>query len=175
MKKTIHTLVALALTMLAGFAHADSEGANADEFHQQIENYKKFCPDSCRAPFSNDSSFDAAQPGDTHLNKETHATLNEAAFDQAQIWADTILEGEFHADGKTRLDQVFTIYEGSKLIGYRITYSERAWYTGECQFDNQDEASLSECTEGRIQESSYVSADFQTVFRDENNFANFID
>lgn len=175
MKKAISTAAVLVMTLFAGFAHADSDNASSEEFYQVIENYKKFCQDQCRAPFRNDPAFDSAAPGQSHLNEKSKVALSEAAFDQAQVWGDTILEGDYYADGKTQLDQVFSIYEGKELVGYRITYSERAWYVGDCQFNQEDESSLSECTEGRIQESSFVSADFGTVFRDENDFAEFRD
>ena len=64
------------------------------------------------------------------LPSQLSLNLQKVALDQAQIWGDTILEGDYAADGKTQLDQVLVIKKDAKIIGYAISYSERAWFTG---------------------------------------------
>lgn len=99
--------------------------------------------------------------------------IYQVAFDQAQIWGDTILEGDYVADGNMRLDEVHIIKQGDTVIGYALTYSERAWFTGDCAYNSTNRNSLEFCQEGRIQERSFVSADFQDVKVDQNQFAEF--
>lgn len=102
-----------------------------------------------------------------------YKALFAAAFDQAQIWGDTILEGDYAADGKVKLDSIMVIKRGAKVLGYAITYSERAWYVGECTYVRNNPSSLSSCEEGRIQETSFVSDDLKQVEVDQNQFADF--
>ena len=99
--------------------------------------------------------------------------LNKLAFSQAQIWGDTILEGDFTADGRTQLDSIMVIYQQGRVIGYAITYSEKAWYTGKCAYIPRNFASLASCQEGRIVEQSFVTANMDDIARDENQFADF--
>lgn len=101
--------------------------------------------------------------------------LQKIAFDQAQIWGDTILEGDYVASGETILDQVFAIYQDGNLKAYYIKYHEKAWYVGDCDYDyeTQDPNSLAQCTEGRIREGTYVSPDLKTVITDDENYADF--
>jgi len=95
------------------------------------------------------------------------------AVEQAQIWGDTILEGEYTADGNTRLDTVIAIRNNQTVIGYGIRYSEKAWYTGDCSYSSTNPQSLRSCREGRIQEVSFVSTDLMEAEVDQNQFADF--
>lgn len=108
------------------------------------------------------------------LDMKSKNDLMRVAWEQAQIWADTILEGDFVADGKTRLDEVQALYKYKTLIGYKITYSERAWDTSNCSYDGLHDETLRGCTEGRITESSYVSTDYAYAFYTMDSGARFI-
>jgi len=173
--KSLISVVVFFSTVFIGNVYADARGAGADDFFNQIQTYRKACAVGCTAPFKNEDAFSSQDPVHSHLAKEIQETLKTVAVDQAQIWADTILEGDYFADGNTRLDQVTLIFKDDKFIGYHIVYSERAWYTGECNFNGDDEQQLKDCLEGRIQESAYVSPDFKTYFRDEDSLADFAD
>lgn len=107
------------------------------------------------------------------LPTQTYQNLKKVAFDQAQIWGDTILEGDYAADGNTNLDQVLVIKQDAKVIGYAITYSERAWYTGHCAYISQHPGTLASCEEGRIQETSFVTPNLNDAQVAENQFAEF--
>ena len=177
MKTSFVLQLALALTfslsLFASSAKADARGHNAKEFFKTIENYRKSCgTGDCQAPFASKKSFELNQPQTDELQIDVKLNLEQVALVQAEVWADTILEGDYYAEGPARLDTVTSLYENNKLIGYRISYSEKAWYTGDCEFEG-DEALLKECSEGRIQESTFVSTDFKTYFRDEDDFAEF--
>jgi hypothetical protein len=97
------------------------------------------------------------------------------AEDQARIWGDTILEGDYIADGKTELNYVTAIYYQKSLIGYQIGYSQKAYYTGSCDYDYENEATLEECTEGSIAESLLVTADLKEWDITQDGYADFQD
>lgn len=90
--------------------------------------------------------------------------LGRIAEDQATIWADTILEGGYDADGRTVIDRVEAIMGDGKLLAYRITYSESAWLVG---------VKGQKGKEGRVFESSFVSASLRSWLRDEQALAEF--
>ena len=92
---------------------------------------------------------------------------------QAQIWGDTILEGDYIADGDTRLDQVRELKINDKTVGYLITYSEKAWNISDCAYDGLHPELLNQCVVGRIVESSYVSLDLREYFYDDTTCATF--
>lgn len=171
--KTIITIVVFLSTVLGGNVYADARGPGAEAFYSLIETYRQACVHGCTDPFTNEDAFDVAQPGQSRLAADVEDSLKFVATSQAQVWADTILEGDYYAEGNTRLDNVTAIYKNNEFIGYKIVYSERAWFTADCNFDGEDESGLIECAEGRIHESTYVSPDFKTYFRDEDALADF--
>lgn len=174
--KSLLSVVVFLSTVLGANAFADASGPGEKAFYQTIKNHKQACAgDVCSAPFKAEDAFSADEPEQSSLAVDVQAVLKNVAIRQAQVWGDTILEGDYQADGHTRLDVVTFLYKNNSLIGYRISYSERAWYTGECDFNGDDEETLKDCTEGRIFESSYVSPDFKTYFRDEDDLADFVD
>ena len=125
----------------------------------------------CPAPYElkNIFRYSEQQPIDADLKK----ALTRIAKSQAQVWADTILEGDYVAEGYTRLDRIEEIYKHNILIGYLIKYSEKAWDTSDCSYDGIRDSTLAECTPGRIVESSFVSADLKDYFYDEKTGAKF--
>lgn len=85
-------------------------------------------------------------------------TLEAIAKTQAQVWGDTILEGDYRAKGDTRLDQIKVLRRGGRVLAYRIVYSETA----------RDPSGL-----GRIVEASWVHPDFRTSMMDDEQPATF--
>lgn len=113
------------------------------------------------------------ETGLSDLDDNTILKLQEAAKSQAGIWGDTILEGDYFADGATELDRVVAYVRGGEVIAYRITYSERAWDTSDCAFDGDEMETLFGCTPGRISESSFVSTGLTSFTRDMEHLATF--
>lgn len=173
MKSFIRVVLAIS-TMLIENVYADAEGPGADSFYNTIKAYREACAPDCQTPFKNEDAFNVSMPGQSILSSDVQTLLETISLDQADIWADTILEGDYVADGRTRLDKVTLLYQEDHIIGYKITYSEQAWYTGECDFAYNIKESLKDCPEGRIVESSFVSLDFKTYFRDEKQLAEFV-
>ncbi len=106
------------------------------------------------------------------LEAEVFAQLKSIATEQAGIWGDTILEGDYQADGATRLDAVEGLYRGDRLLAYRIRYSESAWYTGDCNPGPRGR-DLAGCQEGRISEASYVWPSLREWTVDDQSWAEF--
>ena len=167
------TLSAIALLILAPtFSWADRMGPNGDKLYEAAAHFEGACREKiiCRAPYNRETLLDENFNG---LSPEIQNTLFEVAQYQAQIWADTILEGDYVSAGDVRLDEVTAFYRGAELLGYNISYSETAWNISDCAYDGAPE-SLKSCTSGRIFETSYVSNDMQTFFSDEERFAQFL-
>lgn len=110
------------------------------------------------------------------------AQFLKLATDEADIWVDTILEGDYAlANDPLTIDMVTALYQGQKLVAYQIVYSQRAFDTSSCEYDseavdsgsaNLDEV-FSQCTQGRIYGTSFVSPNLQVVERDINNIEYF--
>lgn len=99
--------------------------------------------------------------------------IEVAATQQAQIWGDTILEGDFIADGKTHVDEVTAVFKNNLLQGYKFTYSEKAWLVIDCEYNVENLEGPNTCLSGRIVEGSYTSSDFSSLETDEEHYAQF--
>jgi hypothetical protein len=141
-------------------------------FYHEMQNFSSACNfENCRSPYSIQNLYrlSEGQKIDVDLKK----IFNKIADTQAQVWGDTILEGDYVAEGNTRVDRISKLYKNQELIGYFLTYSEKAWNTADCSYDGLRASTLSGCVAGRIVESSYVSPDFREYFYDESTSARF--
>ncbi|MNT00345.1 hypothetical protein D3C72_1347740 [compost metagenome] len=174
MAKMFTALMALFLGgLFTSSALADAMGPNGDKFYEEAAHFENACRDgACKPPYASqivyvqDKNFDK-------LTVDTKQRLRAIAQDQTSVWDDTILEGDYVATGRTRLDSVVAFFKKDRLVGYKITYSKKAWFTGECHYDGRNRETLQGCKEGRIAEGSYVSADTLTYFSDEERYAEF--
>lgn len=163
-------LIALILTLFAFSAHA----ATADEeFYEQV----KAIVDS------------GTEPTDVELKdltaKEQHELLKAAEY-EANVWYDTILEGDYQldSDAKLELTTVQKFYVNNKFIAYRISYAHGAYATGACEVEYENEYDDEEaynkylkenCPYGRIVGAAYVSPGFEIQFRDDDAIEDFED
>lgn len=166
----------LVLLMVLGgilpLAQAAGGGTGSIEFQADAQKISELCSErQCPEPYFKETVF--RHRGMDELSPEIKVILKRIAHAQAQIWGDTILEGDYAADGKTRLDRVQELFKSGKRIGYLITYSEKAWDTSECTYDGIHDDTLKDCKPGRIVESSFVSADYRDYFYDERTAAVF--
>ncbi|MNJ91320.1 hypothetical protein D3C87_89710 [compost metagenome] len=165
-------MTAILTLFVSSMALADEMGPNGDKFYEDAARFETACQtDPCKTPYSRQLVYNQKTKANK-MTPEITQRLRAVAFDQAQTWGDTILGGDYYAAGRTRLDEVVAYYKKDKLIGYKIRYSEKAWYTADCGFDGTRN-SLKECKTGRIIEGSYVSADTLTYFSDEEKYAEF--
>ncbi len=160
------TLIVTIISLLA----LNSQANQMSAYHLSKIFYSAKCDVGCAQDVSVES-FDAKTL--LALPLQLQKSLYTVAYDQAQIWGDTILEGDYVADGRTRLDEVLVIKENMKVIGYAVSYSERAWYIGECAYTHRNPETLASCDEGRIYERSFVSLDLNDAEVDQNQFADF--
>lgn len=101
---------------------------------------------------------------------DVRTRLQAIAEDQAQIWADTILEGDYIAQEEVALDSVETVSANSIFLGYRITYSSLAAETSDCN----PEANITACVQGKIVESTFVAPTLDAWIRDAKHLAEFV-
>lgn len=169
MSRILLSMTAFLVALIAApLALADESGPDELQFRKVVEKLEKngLTRFDVRVVYENSQwSTSAAE----------FEKLHKIAQSQAQIWADTILEGDYEADGQTVLDRVEEIQFKGRLVAYRITYSERAWYIGSCDYDYEDKSKLASCAEGRISEASFVSSSLTSWTRDSNAYAEFAD
>jgi hypothetical protein len=160
-------LVSLFTFTFALAAQADKKGFDHFQFESSMQQSQKAQPS-----ISVQRIYDISQPN-LKPNQNLFGAFEKIANEQAQIWGDTILEGEFEADGATRIDRIEAIQMGAQILAYRVTYSEGAWSLSGCQYDFKNKALLKACKAGRITEASYVSAGLGSWSRDESAYAEF--
>ena len=167
----------LASLLLASVAQADQYGVNHPQFTQNLSAALTAALTAEQAQANTvvqaNTVFVSGNVATEKLSPGVLAKLEAVARDQANIWADTILEGPYEADGATRIDRVEVLSLDQKPIAYRITYSERGWFVGDCEYDYSNRDLLKKCQTGRVVESSFVSPDFSTWMRDDLAYAEF--
>lgn len=145
----------------------------AENFSSEMTSLTKLCSkESCIAPYKRELIYDFTK---SDITSSLEKRLKAAAIDQAQIWADTILEGDYATDYRTRLDRAMALFEDGILVAYYITYSEGAWDTSSCKYDGLNDSTLAGCKAGRIVESVYLSPDFSDYHFVEEDYARFVE
>lgn len=110
--------------------------------------------------------------GEILLPVNSMLTFLKIASAQAQIWGDTILEGDYAASNDTQIDHIDALTRLGAVIAYRIVYSQQAWNTSTCSYTGRPKE-LDQCEEGRIREASFVSPDLLSWLRDPKAYADF--
>ncbi|MFP5519420.1 MAG: hypothetical protein ACLGGX_05920 [Bdellovibrionia bacterium] len=148
------------------------------ELQQIIKDYRANCADpfyssECTLNYGAEVLFVKYQ-NINKLEKNTQIALEKIAYEQAQVWADTILEGDYVAEGDTYLTSVVGIYRDQELIAYHLMFGEEAYYTGDksCRY-YEEQQSLEGCEKGEILEGAFVSKDFKAVLNDDLNYPEF--
>lgn len=124
----------------------------------------------CDAGYGQKVVFDIKTPEKVALDLKTKAALEARVYEQAQVWGDTILEGDYVADGETKIARVEALYRGEYLAGYRVVYFEKAWWVGECDHDVKN---LAQCLPGYIEEAAFITNDLKVITVDEAETALF--
>ncbi|GEM_PF-6980519 len=158
--------IVLSILLVSSFAQAKSFAELAYSLSTEIEKYEEV-----------DLSLDVLQ---NKLLKK----LQERAEYEANIWGDTILEGDYELSrDPIALNAVSAIYNSQgTFVAYRIIYSARAWDVADCEFDSSRLLQASDqeygeifrdCTEGVIVGNSFVSPGLKRSERDFNNMEYF--
>lgn len=158
-------LAASIVTVLAVFAFAAH--ANAD----RIENSSKDWVGGLKAAIrTKDVAINPVDLGTNTLPTNVRTRLADIADEQAQVWADTILEGDYVAENDVNVETVETVQMNTIFLGYRITYSSAAFDTSNCDAAKD----ISQCEHGRIVESSFVAPSLNSWIRDAKHLATFV-
>lgn len=169
-------VVVTSFSLVSFAARADHAGPDYTDLAVRLKQAREACaPEGidCRQAGLRSIQLYTHQTQPAALDPATLETFSAVAKKQAQIWADTILEGDYAAAGNTRLDRVEAVYEKvqdqEKLVAYRILYSEKAWYVADCDPRKSKES----CESGRIVEASFVSPSATSWMRDDTAYADF--
>lgn len=170
--KTLLTCLFSVLTLFALSPSARGQTRFSQNFAREMQQFRNACKNKpCRDGYRETRIYQKGFP--SRVGAGLLANLEAQADERAQIWGDTILEGDYVAAGNTRLDQIFVVQKGRDVIAYRIVYSERAWDTSNCSYDPGDRGSLENCTPGRISEASFIAPSLDDNAADEENYATF--
>lgn len=159
------TIVLLQLPSLAQASH--------EQFLDYLKTHEKISPKNFQTKEVYSYSTDLVE-----VDESLHEQLLSIAQSQSEVWVDTILEGDVASLGDIRLDEIEELTDNDSLLGYRITYSQQAWLTSNCDLSNADSDdwrnpdTFSQCEEGRIVESAFVNANLSTYFADYSALAN---
>lgn len=110
------------------------------------------------------------------LGTKTRAQLRKMSRELAMdLWPDTILEGPFHSVFRIRLDRIERLSLDNQPLGYRLSFSDKAWNTDHCApssapSSESHSASLKYrgCETGRISDAGFLLDNMKTIFRDES-------
>lgn len=123
----------------------------------------------CQAPYEMELVWKNGETSSSDLQEK----LNRLAFDLAQIWGDTILEGDLVSAADLQLDWIRAIRAEGVIVAYAISYSETAWDTMTCPYDPADSRSLIGCQQGLIREGVFVSSDLSSLEPDPAQMVRF--
>jgi len=155
--------------LLLGVAHAEEPS-----FEQRVQNEQRRCP-RLNCP--------SGQVWVVHMSDHDQRAIPAANRSQIknliqmmvhESWTDTIQQGDLKIFDRLRMDQYEKLMVDQKHVGYRVTFSEKAWDLTTCSYQAQNLDSLSTCATGRIQQSVFISLDGRTLFSDESDWARFI-
>ena len=161
------TLISLT-TIFFGFLTLTSNAAKAD--HVAID-ARPWAAEVKLASRSGQAQLGALDLASNTVPPSVRTQLDKIADEQAQIWADTILEGDYVAENAVSVDTVETVQMNTVFLGYRITYSSVAFDTSDCDAA----ANIAACRRGKIVESTFVAPTLDTWVRDENHMAEFVE
>lgn len=145
------SLLVLLLTIFPLLSLASSRGE--DQFIEKVYSVIE----------AKNGTFREVAPAD--LNPKQLAGLMKAAREEADIWYDTILEGDYMLKSEADIEvvELSQYYSASgELVAYRAVIQHAAFDVGE---DN--------CTPGYISSGIFVSPDFRFHFRDEDAIEDF--
>ena len=165
--KTLISLLILAASLSTQMAMA------AQDFQKQVLEAQRSCP-RLNCPTTSVQVIPYTSSELRMIPRELRSQLKNLAINFAnEIWPDTILEGSYQSADHYRIDGLEKVLIKGEQVGYRITYSDKAWNTDTCNYDPLIPGSLADCQTGRITESAFISLDLQTTLRDEAAWATF--
>jgi hypothetical protein len=165
------TSLLLALSSLIAISTAQ---AAVSPLESQVLEAQKICP-KLNCPDSSVLLVTMTSTEMKKLGKDVREQMKmlvvEFARDQ---WPDTILEGPFEHANRFKIEKLQKLLIDDEHVGYRITYSDKAWDLDSCEYAPDKPESLKECKTGRIVESAFVDLALTLIFRDEHALADYV-
>lgn len=134
------------------------------------------------------NQFDNEELDLATLSKVQITGLLKAANEEADVWGDTILEGDYvlAENSQVELYTVEKVVSKTELVAYRIVFGQAAFDISNCEEEVDwdlmsenpeafDKFAKEKCTAGTISAGAYVSPDFKFHFRDEDAIEDFSD
>jgi hypothetical protein len=160
----------VALTSAFGLAQEiqaqDVTMSSHTSFRRQIDAAQKECADlhCAKSPIL----AQVLSKGEINLmQKPSEAKLTQLCERMAEAeWPDTILEGPYVANFNVKISQIEALFTASTgvLLGYKITYEDKAWYTDSCDYNPKHPETLKSCEMGVLTESLFVSVETEEAF-----------
>ena len=129
---------------------------------------------------ANNGTFKEVSPD--RLTPKQIAGLLKAAGEEADIWYDTILEGDYMLNSEADIEvaELSKYYSASgEFVAYRAVIQHAAFDVGSCDVDweetpeNMNQILKDNCTAGYISGGIFISPDFKFHFRDEDAIEDF--
>lgn len=158
---------------LANTARAQTEAAAEAELKslkRELRKVQKTCPKlDCPGLSLRVEPLTSAQVRE--LGTERRARLRQVTKAMAlDLWPDTVLEGPYHVQFRMRLDRIEFLLKNGEQIGYRLSFSDKAWNTDDCRPSSSAasaEHELKDCETGRVHDAGFVLNDLVRTTRDE--------
>jgi hypothetical protein len=99
----------------------------------------------------------------SQLAPDVRQRLEAAALDRANVWPDTILEGDYSQTGDAVLSSVTVYKRGTRPYAYRVHIAAEAIYTGDCEYDEAAESWSDDCSTGHISEDAYFTFELEEI------------
>lgn len=165
-------LIAAFSIFMAPVVYADQMGPDGDKFYEAAAHFENACQTyPCVKGFDHKITYSYAQEINT-LSPAILNRLKQVAKVQSSAWDSSFFDKNLYLGERSFLYEVRTMFKFGKIIGYKVKYSLKAWDLDTCpELTHPDQ--LANCKSGRISEGSYVSADFQTFFSDEERAVTF--
>jgi hypothetical protein len=135
-------------------------------FRRQVDAAQKECPDlhCAKSPIL----AQVLSAGEINLmQKPSEVKLTQLCERMAEAeWPDTILEGPYVANFNVKISEIEALFKASTgvLLGYKITYEDKAWYTDTCNYSPKHPETLKSCETGVLSESLFVSIETNEAF-----------
>ncbi len=158
------------------FAYAFDNQQWREKIVQLENNIKEFyqaCPNNtCNSPYSIHEIYTLDQINRPNLPTNFLSRFQFVAKKLTLGWEDTILESTYVVQGPLKIEAIYGLFRGRKLLAYQFFYSKKAWNTASCDYDGSS-TSLQDCEEGQISEGAFLFPDGRVYMNDENYYAEF--
>jgi|GEM_PF-3045432 len=111
----------------------------------------------------------------TRLGGDLLEDLTAQAKDLAQDeWPDSIMEGPYVSFFNITIQEITTISQNGKALGYRLVIQDPAWQIDGCHYEPREPATLAACKPGRFEQVIFISVSLREAFHDPQTEVQFL-